>query len=503
MRKAGGGGRRPPSKFRRQPRPPSHRVGDRDPGVKRMPPQPAPAPPAVPVREIVLRVLFEVETRSAFADRQLDMALARLEPRREDRQLATQLVNGTLRWQRRLDHVADALLRVDRQGLPVWIRLCLRLGIYQLLFLDRVPRHAAVDETVRLAKKYGHPGTAGLVNAILRRLPEALGEVVWPDPEAEPVRFLAVTESHPDWLVERWVERYGVARAHSLLSANNAPSQVVVRVNRQRTSQSEVLRQLRRAGIEAEPGRMYDASLRLPPGADIFNHPLFTAGALSVQDESESMVMRLVNPQPGERLLDLCAGPGTKLAHMMEWTRAAPAWCVGVDANRARLLKARQGLERLGHPAAAWVCADGRQFGRGAAFDRVLVDAPCSGLAVLRRRADARWRKRPDSLVEMAKIQEALLDRAAELVRPLGCVVYSVCSFEPEECEGIVNAFLERHPDWCIDPPGAGLAAGRTAAGLFQILHDQDGHDGVTAVRLRRRSLPSGSGPGTERKGCT
>ncbi len=453
---------------------------------------PARTAPRTSAREVALRVLFEVESRAAFADRHLDRRLDEARLGAEDRRLATQIVQGTLRFERRLDHVLNQLTRRPLDELPIWIRLCLRLGAYQLLFLDRVPRHAAVDETVALANKYGHPGTAGLVNAVLRRLPEALREISFPDLETDLVQALGVYESHPDWIVRRWLERYGRERTQRLLAANNEAAVVSIRVNRRRTSAVELERSLGRAGIQVEAGRLSSDCLRLGPGAVLYEMEAFRTGQCTVQDESEALVVPLLNPRPGQRVLDLCAGPGGKLGHIAEWSRGE-AHVVGVEIAASRLKRTREGLVRMG-ARADLVLADGRTFGRPGSFDRVLVDAPCSGLGVLRRRADARWRKNEGVFKEMVPLQKELLDHAAELVAADGALVYSVCSFEPEECERQVRAFLARHPGWRVDRPGPGIpAAAVTSEGYMRVLSDEWGTDGVFAVRLRRRApQPSG-----------
>jgi 16S rRNA (cytosine967-C5)-methyltransferase len=342
-----------------------------------------------------------------------------------------------------------------------------------------------VDETVALAHKYGHPGTAGLVNAVLRRLPEALAEITFPDPSVDLVSALGVFESHPDWIVRRWLERYGREETEALLRANNRPATVTIRVNRRRTHPQALARLLRRHGVTALPGNLSPYCLRLEPGAPVFTIPAFHAGLFTVQDEAESLVVPLLNPRPGERILDLCAGPGGKLGHILEWSRGE-AHVVGVEIAPSRLRKVREMLVRLGEQADL-VVGDGRQFGRPGTFDRVLVDAPCSGLGVLRRRADARWRKTPDLFAEMVPLQAELLDRAAELTRAAGVLVYSVCSFEPEECGQQVAKFLARHPDWILERPGPGIdPAAVNQAGCLEVRHDPWDTDGVFAARFRR-----------------
>jgi 16S rRNA (cytosine967-C5)-methyltransferase len=442
---------------------------------------------------VALRVLFEVENRSAFPDRLLEGRMREARLPENDRRLVTQIVQGTLRYQRRLDYVLEHLMHGPRPDLPLWIRLCLRMGAYQLLFLDRVPRHAAVDESVGLAAKYGHPGTAGLTNAVLRRLPEALREIPFPDPATNLVRALGVYESHPDWIVRRWLDRYGRERTERLLASNNHPSVVSIRVNRRRIRPYDLLRLLRHQGVEANRGELNPDCLRLLPGTPVYEIPAFRAGLFTVQDESETLVVPLLNPRPGERVLDLCAGPGGKLGHIIEWSRAQ-ARVVGVEIVESRLARVKEGLLRLGGKADL-VLADARRFGRPNTFDRVLVDAPCSGLGVLRRRADARWRKTESLPGEMAVLQAELLDHAQSLVTETGALVYSVCSFEPEECEQQVEGFLARHPDWQVERPGPGLpAVAVTPEGYVRVLHDEHDTDAVFAVRLRRRAaLDSGS----------
>ncbi len=472
------------------PRPKGAAGPKRGPGAQPPPgPKPATRPhrPRTSAREVALRVLLEVESRSAFADRLLDRRMRDAKLAENDRRLVTQIVQGTLRYQRRLDYVIDRLLDRPRPDLPPPIRLCLRMGAYQLLFLDRVPRPAAVNETVSLATKYGHPGTAGLTNAVLRRLPEGLREIRFPDPAVDRVGALGVIESHPDWIVRRWLNRYGPERTERLLAADNRPAVVSIRVNRRRTHPYELLRLLRQEGVKAEPGMINPDCLRLGSGVPVFEIAAFRAGLFTVQDESESLVVPLLNPRPGERVLDLCAGPGGKLGHIVDWSRGQ-SHVVGVEISEPRLRRAAEGLRRLGGKADL-VVADGRSFGRPRSFDRVLVDAPCSGLGVLRRRADARWRKEEGVIEDMVEIQAELLDHAESLVAERGALVYSVCSFEPEECEKQVEAFLSRHPEWQVERPGPGLAAGViTAEGYLRILHDEHDTDGVFAVRLRRRA---------------
>lgn len=448
----------------------------------------------LPPREIALQILVQAESRSAYSDRLLESRLreARLSPR--DAALVTALVQGTLRHRGLLDHHLAAFLGPRWEGLPLWIRQALRLGAFQLLVLTRVPRSAAVDESVKLAKKYGHPGTAGLVNAVLRRL--AGGErAPLPGRDEDPAGYLATAHSHPRWLAERWLERYGFEDAERLLQANNAEPRVSVRANRRRMPppfQESLAEALRAEGHAAEPGRNGGLVLRVGEGFVAGRSPLFRSGALSLQDEAEAAVVPILDPRPGDRALDAAAAPGGKASQIAEAVLPAGA-LVALERHGSRAKALRANLtERLGLERAWTVCGDAAAPPLRAGFDRVLVDAPCSGLGVIGRRADARWRKDPEAIDQMAALQSRILDAVAPLVRAGGVVVYSVCSLEPEENEAIVTRFLSRHPEFSVDDARPFLPPAFRGGDLFfRALPHVHGTDGVFAARLVRSATPS------------
>lgn len=440
-------------------------------------------------RELALQILHDAESRGAYADRLLETRLRAnaLEPR--DAALVTTLVQGTLRHRALLDHHLDAFLggRKDGfEGLPLWIRTALRLGAYQMLVLTRIPVSAAVAESVELAKRYGHPGTAGLVNAVLRRL--AAGErAPLPDRDADPIAYLAVATSHPRWLVERWVSRMGAEEAERLLRADNEEPGVTVRANAHRMKPAALAQALRAEGHGSAPAPGGGAVLVVEGGYVPSRSPLFRQGFLWLQDEAEAVVPRLLGAKPGDRVLDLCAAPGGKTAALAEDV-APGGFVLALERNAGRARSLRENLfERLRLPGIHVVCGDGVKPPFTRSFDAVLVDAPCSGLGVLRRRADARWRKQETIVGEMAALQKALLGSAAARVRAGGTLVYSVCSFEPEETDAIVKEFLDTHRDFVQEdarplvPPAF---RGRDAA--LRAFPHTHGTDGVFAVRFRR-----------------
>jgi 16S rRNA (cytosine967-C5)-methyltransferase len=438
-------------------------------------------------RELALQILVAAESRRAYSDRLLESRLrdAALEPR--DASLVTALVQGTLRHRALLDHHLAFLTGPRWEGLPLWIRQALRLGALQILVLTRVPRAAAVDESVKLAKTYGHPGTAGLVNAVLRRLAGgALAPL--PDPAEDPAGHLAVAHSHPRWLVERWLARYGGEATARLLEADNVEPRVSVRANAARTTTEALAAALRAEGLAIEPGPNGGPVLLVSEGFTAARSPLFRNGSLSLQDEAEACVVPILDPRPGDAALDVAAAPGGKASQIAEAV-SPRGFVVALERHlsRARALRANLS-ERLALDRAFTVCGDGVAPPVRGPFHRVLVDAPCSGLGVLRRRADARWRKEPRSIDEMAALQAPLLEAAAPLVRPGGVLVYSVCSLEPEETESIVTPFLHRHPEFSLDDARPFLPPSfRGSDRFFRALPHEHGTDGVFAARLTRR----------------
>jgi 16S rRNA (cytosine967-C5)-methyltransferase len=344
-----------------------------------------------------------------------------------------------------------------------------------------------VDESVKLAKQYGHPGTAGLANAILRRL--AAGErAPLPDAALQPVDHLAVLHSHPRWIVERWVARLGIEEAARLLAADNEEPKVSVRPTLARAGAEEIRESLAAEGLSVMPAPNGGPVWVMGGGFVPSRSKAFRDGLISLQDEAEASVVSILDPRSGERVLDLCAAPGGKAAQIAEAV-GPEGRLVALErhGSRAKALRANL-LERLGLWNALVVCGDGTRPPFREEFDRVLVDAPCSGLGVLRRRADARWRKEESSVLSMAALQPKLLEGAAARVKRGGVLVYSVCSLEPEETVDVVKSFLEGHSEFEIEGADRYLPpAFRTGDPTWTATPQRNGTDGVFAVRFRKR----------------
>ncbi|MRR09089.1 16S rRNA (cytosine(967)-C(5))-methyltransferase RsmB [bacterium] len=397
-------------------------------------------------RTAALKVLAGSELGAAKSDELLAEQLSSPGLKPVDRALARELVSGVLRSRGRLDHVLDRSLKQGLGSLTAWERNNLRLGLYQLSSLDRIPQSAAVNESVKLARRFGRQGTIGLTNAVLR---DIIRKRSWTKPLdiADSYRRLAVEHSHPEWLTKRWIAELGEDQATALLAAGNREAPVTVRPNRSRTTTESLQRVLAESGFEPRRNGLVDGALDIGRPAGLTASPEFRQGLFYIQDAAAQLVGALAAAAAGPLNLDLCCSPGGKLTTMAE--AAAPgSLTVGADISLAKLARVRQNLSRLGIGGVPLVCADAARFAVRRLFDLVLADVPCSGLGVLRRRLDLRWRIVPEDVARLAGLQAAILDAAADLVAPGGHLLYSTCTLTPEENERQVDRFLGVHPEF-------------------------------------------------------
>jgi 16S rRNA (cytosine967-C5)-methyltransferase len=436
--------------------------------------------------------------RAVTADAQdLPVALAHsrrsLEDER-DRALAAEIVTGTLRWLRSLDFLVEhfagrRLAKIDREVLII-----LRLSLYQLLHLDRVPAAAVVDDAVDLTRAARKPSATGFVNAVLRSVLRQRSKLPLPprptaaDDRSAQLAYLGITHSHPEWLVARWLDRHGFDAAEAWVRFNNATPALTLRVNTLRATVDDAVRALADMGVETERGRYAPEGLVVVEGNPLRHRQ---DGLVVVQDEASQLVPLLVDAHPGERVLDLCASPGGKTLALAAAMRDEGTLVASdVRARRIDLLRdtihtsGARSVQVLQVGTAGALPFDG-------AFDRVLVDAPCSGLGTIRRDPDIRWRRQEVDLRTLAARQIELLDRAAVSVRAGGRLVYATCSSEPEENEEVVDAFVAAHPEFTVVDPRPHLPeAVRPLVddrGLFRTLPFRDGLEAFFAVALRKQ----------------
>jgi 16S rRNA (cytosine967-C5)-methyltransferase len=430
----------------------------------------------------------------------LDLPSALAQTRRgltdeRDRALAVELATGSLRWQRTLDHLVEqvsnrALGKVDRDVLVI-----LRLSLYQLLHLTRVPAAAVVDDAVDLVRAAHKSSATGFVNAVLRttlRLRRALPippRPVDPGDRDAAVRYLGIAHSHPDWLVRRLLDRHGFDAAERWVRFDNETPRTTVRANALRGTRDALRQAFADAGIDAVPTSFAPRGLTIVSGS-LLRMP--ADGSFVVQDEASQLVPLVVDARPGESVLDLCASPGGKTTALADEMQDAGLLVASdVRARRVRLLSETVRLSGARRVQVVQVPVSGA-LPFSARFDRVLVDAPCSGLGTVRRDPDIRWRRTDADLPECAARQERLLSRAAEVVRAGGRLVYATCSSEPEENEAVVDAFLARHAGWSLvdlrEEMAAHLHGLLDARGFLRTLPHAHGLEAFFAAALVRVS---------------
>ncbi len=443
-------------------------------------------------RRLAFEVLCRVEDRGAHADATLGNRLQSHHLGGADLALATRLVYGVLAWQGRLDWCLGRFCTTPPERLDPWLRVVLRLGLYQLLILDRVPDYAAVDTSVELARRYRRGAACGLVNATLRRAAVEGRTLPLPDPAVDPIAALAVRWSHPPWLVARWREELGPDAADALLAANQEAAPTVLRVNTLRTDRAAVLHALR---ANAAPTRYSPVGVRLlSPLAEMHTLP---ADSTTLQGEASQLVSYLVAPRPGERVLDACSVPGGKATHLAALMQNHGE-VVAVDVDGPRLAALAKRAANLGitiirpHRADARLLAsDAHLPGAPEPFHRILVDAPCSGLGTLRGHPELRWRIRANDVAMLAQRQRELLDGVAPLCAPDGVLVYATCTLMHQENDATLHAFLAAHRDFNLEDPRPDLPDDihplLDSHGVLRTSPDRHGLDGFFAARVRRR----------------
>lgn len=454
------------------------------------------SPMVTRARRIAFDVLRRVSEERAFAGELLHAQLhnAGKPVRREDAGLATQLTLGVLRWQRQLDFLIERQTGKPVSQLDFEVLLALRLGLYQLRFLTRVPASAAVNESVELVKAARKRSAASFVNAVLRK--SSHGETPLQLPATLPLETrLAILHSHPDWMVARWLARFGEAHTVALLEANNRAPRVACALHDPAQKDSAV-RELQKIGVKAEPGAWLRDALLLSGGSAVATDS-FQRGALSFQDEASQMVAHLFEVKSGDSVLDLCAAPGGKTAIL---ARAAgpQSLIVGADLHVHRLQAMKTHLQRLGIAGVQSVALDATSsLPFGGQFKRILVDAPCSGTGTLARNPEIRWRLEPADLSDLHRRQVALLKNALACLAPGGRLIYSTCSLEAEENESVADevlielqGFRRIASESSLKPhlrEDADSAALFSPDGAFRTFPPEHGTDGFFAVAIEHK----------------
>jgi 16S rRNA (cytosine967-C5)-methyltransferase len=434
-------------------------------------------------RICAFRVLERTFGEDAYADHAFRAEADRAGLDARDRAFAQRLAYGAIQNRRTLDYVIMALSSRGIDAIDLPLLNALRLGVYQVALLDSIPDHAAVGQTVDLAKHFGRGGHR-LVNAVMRRATREAGDLIAELTDNSPAEA-AVRHSHPEWVVRIWWDALGRDETVALLERDNAPAESAVRANELLVTRDEVATELAEQGVETHPADDIPEGLVLSGQFDVHGSKLFKEGAIMPQSRASMLVARAVDPQPGERVLDLCAAPGAKTSHLAALIRN-DGEVVAVEKHGGRANALAENCVRLGATCVSVREQDATDV--EGEFDRVLLDPPCSDLGTLQSRPDVRWKKDEDVVARLAIEQRTLLDTAADHVRAGGTLVYSTCTISPDENERQIASFVERRGDFRVGDLGQSFSryAHPTANGLVQVFPHRHGTDGFFIARLTK-----------------
>lgn len=443
-------------------------------------------------RRLAWEVLWRTHRDGAYPDRLLGARLkGKVYLSKTDRALASELIFGTLRWQKSLDRALRKVCHHPIERMHPKLLILLRLGAYQLLYLDRIPPSAAVNESVQMAKGLGLAHAPALVNGVLRQIQRKGKRLLTVDPEMPVADRLAEETSHPRWMVQRWIAQWGDQEARDLCRANNHIPPLILRTNTLKISRQRLASSLQEEGVLTERTAFSPDGLRvirLPGSLESLNS--FQRGEFSIQDEASQLMVYWLDLSPGLSILDACAAPGGKSTHIGQRLHNKGRVC-SVDIHEGRLRLVKRECQRLGIDCvqtAGGDLTDPVAIPCGP-YDRILLDAPCTGLGVLRRHPDAKWRRVPEDMARMADLQMALLKAVAQKLCPGGILLYGVCTHTPEETTDVLEAFLDRARGFHLLTSAQGLpqAAHQLVGrdGIFRTFPHRHQMDGFTAFRLQ------------------
>jgi 16S rRNA (cytosine967-C5)-methyltransferase len=449
-------------------------------------------------RQIAAEILHDLDGGT----HTLDALLERNDPllrqlQRHDRALAQTLIFGVLRWQNRLDWTLGHLLRQPKKKLDPWVRIVLRMGLFQIDHLDRIPDSAVVHSSVDLVKTNNRRWAAGFVNGVLRNALRRTEPPPLPDIDKDPVAGLSVRYAFPPWLISRWIKRWGKDSTRALCDAVNQIPEITARANTLKTTRANLIESLQdEVKSIATTSHSPEGVRFVSPGRPIDKWPAYQQGWFQVQDEAAQIISHYLDPHPGMHIWDACAGLGTKTGHIAQLIKDQGG-LLASDLNSGKLKKLKREMQRLGVSCVTTRRLDlqsPEQVDDLPLFDRILIDAPCSGLGVLQKNPDGKWRITAADIDTCANRQLAILTNAVKRLRPEGILVYAVCSVEPEENEWVVRSFLHKHREFVIHFPEMMSVSGArtlmTSEGFLQTLPRQNQMDGFFAAAFKRRIKP-------------
>jgi 16S rRNA (cytosine967-C5)-methyltransferase len=451
-------------------------------------------------RAICLDILNRIEKADLHPDRLLTDSFKRYRHLTSlDRSFLTELTYGVIRWRGKLDWVIRHFSKIPFEKIESETLHILRLGLYQILFLSRTPSSAAVNESVELAKRIRGKGGAGFVNAVLRSSIRQKDEIRYPEMDEDPALHISVVQSHPLWLVQRWVREMGVEETIKICTFNNRISPLTIRTNTLKMKRKDLIERLREKGLKPFSTTFSEEGIVLQDSPPTSELPFFKEGFYIIQDEASQLVTSILGPKPGERILDACAAPGGKTTHMAQ-QMGNRGEIYALDLNQGKIAPIEEISQRLGIKIVKAIKGDAAKslpIPQGLEFDRILADVPCSGFGTLRKNPDLKWRKGERDIKRLSELQLSILSNLSAYVKEGGALIYSTCTVFHEENEDVVEKFLEEHPEFKLDRMDH-VASAFTADGKSEGIHSliQDGYfktfppkdemDGFFVARMKR-----------------
>jgi 16S rRNA (cytosine967-C5)-methyltransferase len=435
-------------------------------------------------RSIALKILNRLETSESYTDKLLESDPHIDKLSHKDKALVTELVNGITRYRLKLDWVLKQIYKGDWNEVELTIKNVLRLGLYQMMFLDKIPNFASVDESVKIAKSIKGQKAGNLANAVLRNYIREKNKIVFPN-EENIVKHISVNCSHPEWIIERWVSRYGKDNTIKLCEYDNKKPFITLRVNKLKSSVEDVKKYLIEKKIEFVESLIIPEFIKVRNISGLKDLEIFEKGFVSVQDESSGLIVKLLAPKSDELIIDLCSAPGGKTTYIAELTNNESK-IIAVDKYINRLKLLQENILRLGIKNILLREGDARIISLEHA-DKILADVPCSGFGVLQKRVDLRWQKKIKDIQNLQNIQLLILENSAKFIKIGGCIVYSTCTIEPEENENVIKEFLRRNKkSFILDNAEKYIDSKFTENGFLKTYPQYHNIDGVFGARLIR-----------------
>ncbi|MDQ3020602.1 MAG: 16S rRNA (cytosine(967)-C(5))-methyltransferase RsmB [Bacteroidota bacterium] len=446
-------------------------------------------------RSCAVKILCRCERTDSYLEKLIDFELRNDTLNDFDKALLNEISHGVIRWQRRLDWFLNGFYRGNYEKCLPEVRNAMRVALYQILFLNKIPYSAAVNEAVEFIKRIHGDKHAGVINGLMRTIIRTLDNLVWPTREIDEVNYLGIVQSHPNWMVKRWINRFGFDHTVKLCEENNRRPVMALRVNNLKISNLDFEKYLKDKNLYYRKGAYLDNFFTTKTMSKIYTDSLFQQGYFSIQDESAGLVSKLLDPRKDEVILDVCSAPGGKTAHISE-LGGSEGKIIAVEKYLSRIEIMKKNLQRLEVKNIQIIHDDiceptskelKETLINGA--DKILVDAPCSGLGVLSKKPDIKWKRELEDIFKLQKLQIEMLENAVKYLKPDGAIIYSTCTTEQEENIEVINLFLSRHPEFFIDDaknyvPGAVV----NKEGCIESFPHIHNIDGAFAARLTRKN---------------